>query len=153
MTGIQAINTLARMGFRAWVEGQEICLQHEAPGNPDPGLVQPLVALVKEHKAEVLAHLKGQANPYCRECPQYLPRQIHPDGEAWCLWHQDTLTEDNPSCQDYRNGRVPMETVCCTRCGGVIFTPDYDGNSLCLACDWEELTRLYPGLGQQHDLG
>jgi hypothetical protein len=39
----------------------------------------------------------------------------------------------------------------CPRCGGTIFCPDYEGRSLCLACDWEELTKLYPDMaGVKH---
>jgi len=34
----------------------------------------------------------------------------------------------------------------CPRCGGVAFCPDLDGKERCLACDWEELARMYPGL-------
>jgi len=34
----------------------------------------------------------------------------------------------------------------CPRCGGAATCPDYDGQSLCLKCDWEELIRLYPAM-------
>ena len=34
----------------------------------------------------------------------------------------------------------------CPRCGGVATCPDYEGQPLCLGCDWEELIRLYPGV-------
>lgn len=36
----------------------------------------------------------------------------------------------------------------CPKCGGVASCPDYEGRPLCLACDWGELTRLYPGLAE-----
>lgn len=36
----------------------------------------------------------------------------------------------------------------CPRCGGVAFCPDLDGKERCLACDWEELARMYPGLAE-----
>ena len=39
----------------------------------------------------------------------------------------------------------------CPRCGGGCFVPDYEGRSLCLACDWGELVRLYPAMaGRKH---
>lgn len=39
----------------------------------------------------------------------------------------------------------------CPRCGGCCFAPDYEGRPLCMACDWDELTRLYPGMaGVKH---
>ena len=36
----------------------------------------------------------------------------------------------------------------CPRCGGCCFCPDYEGRPLCLACYWEELVGLYPGLAE-----
>lgn len=36
----------------------------------------------------------------------------------------------------------------CPRCGGVASCPDWEGQPLCLACDWQELTRLYHGLAE-----
>ena len=36
----------------------------------------------------------------------------------------------------------------CPRCGGVVFCPDLDGKDRCLACDWQELARMYPGLAE-----
>jgi hypothetical protein len=38
----------------------------------------------------------------------------------------------------------------CPRCGGVASCPDYEGNPLCLACDWDELVGLFPGLKEKH---
>lgn len=36
----------------------------------------------------------------------------------------------------------------CPRCGGVVFCPDLEGKDRCMACDWEELARMYPGLAE-----
>jgi hypothetical protein len=33
----------------------------------------------------------------------------------------------------------------CPRCGGVCFI-----GSLCMACDWQQLVEMYPGLNQKH---
>jgi hypothetical protein len=38
----------------------------------------------------------------------------------------------------------------CPRCGGGCFAPDYEGQGLCLACDWAALVELYPDLGIKH---
>jgi ribosomal protein S27AE len=37
---------------------------------------------------------------------------------------------------------------CCPRCGGVAFCTDLEGKSRCLACDWTEMTKMYPGLAE-----
>lgn len=38
----------------------------------------------------------------------------------------------------------------CPRCGGGCFCPDYEGRPLCMVCNWQELTRLYPALRVKH---
>jgi hypothetical protein len=114
-TGVRAINDLAKMGFSAWVEGQEICLRYAGPGKPDPSQVRPLLTLVKEHKSEVLSYLaqKPQAPPErilsCRECPwhQANPWTHFPELPAWCGWHYDHLLSDNPACLGWRRGVIP----------------------------------------------
>lgn len=62
--GIEAIHALAMMGYRAWVEGQEIFLHYEGPGQPDRQQAKPLVDVVKRHKEEVRHFLKC----YCPRC-------------------------------------------------------------------------------------
>ena len=37
----------------------------------------------------------------------------------------------------------------CPRCGGVCFIPVGE-DSLCMACDWEQLVELYPDLQRKH---
>jgi hypothetical protein len=37
----------------------------------------------------------------------------------------------------------------CPRCGGVCFIPVCD-DSLCMACDWEQLVEFYPDLQRKH---
>jgi hypothetical protein len=39
---------------------------------------------------------------------------------------------------------------CCPRCSGRCFVPDYEGQPLCLACDWGLLVELYPDLKKKH---
>jgi ribosomal protein S27AE len=38
----------------------------------------------------------------------------------------------------------------CPRCGGVVSCPDYERRPMCLACDWAELTEIYPALRTRH---
>jgi hypothetical protein len=38
----------------------------------------------------------------------------------------------------------------CPRCGGMVFCPDLEGVSRCLACEWDYLATIYPGLNQRH---
>lgn len=38
----------------------------------------------------------------------------------------------------------------CPRCGACCYAPDYEGRSLCLACDWGLLVDLYPDLKVKH---
>ncbi len=39
----------------------------------------------------------------------------------------------------------------CARCGGSFFAPDYEGQPLCLKCDWPTLVKLYPDMaGVKH---
>lgn len=96
--GIEAARKLAHLGYRFAVVGESIKAKYEGTGEPNPGLVRPLLDLVKTHKDEVRHFLKCY-------CPQ---------------------------------------------CGGGCFCPDYEGEPLCLSCDWQELTRLYPALRVKH---
>jgi hypothetical protein len=39
----------------------------------------------------------------------------------------------------------------CPRCGGCCFIPDYEGQPLCMSCDWPALVKLYPAMaGVKH---
>lgn len=59
--GIDAVRTLARMGYRFTVDGETIKAKYHGPGEPDPGMVRPLLAMVREHKPDVLAYLSTPA--------------------------------------------------------------------------------------------
>jgi ribosomal protein S27AE len=78
--GIEAVRTLAKIGFRFQVDGERLRWRYEGPGDPDPDAVAPLFLAVKEHKPEVLYFLKS----FCPSCggvcfiPDY-------EGRALCM--------------------------------------------------------------------
>ena len=86
--GIRAIHDLARMGYRARAEGDNIRLKYEGYGEPEPAIVTPLMAQVKEHKWEVMDYLslKPQApeRVTCFECGYFRPAVKSPNPtQAW----------------------------------------------------------------------
>jgi hypothetical protein len=113
MSGLIAVQKLTAMGYRFQVEGDALRYEWQGTGKPDPGQVRPLLALVKEHKPEVLAYLSRPAPPErilsCSECPWYRanPWTHYPESPAWCQHHMDHLLQDNPACIGYKNGEVP----------------------------------------------
>jgi hypothetical protein len=48
--------------------------------------------------------------------------------------------------RQHKSGVADFLRCHCPRCGGCCFIPDYEGRSLCMACDWQILIELYPGL-------
>jgi hypothetical protein len=96
--GIEAVRTLAKIGYRFTVNGDTIKAKYHGQGKPDPAQVRPLLETVKTHKPEAIYFLRSY----------------------------------------------------CPKCGGVATCPDYEGRPLCLACDWETIINLYPGLQQKH---
>ena len=58
MNGLAAVKRLTAMGYHFQVEGVALRYEWQGAGKPDPVQVRPLLALVKEHKPEVLAYLK-----------------------------------------------------------------------------------------------
>lgn len=80
--GIRAIHELAKMGYRARAEGRNIRLIYEGDGAPEEAATATLMALVKQHKLEVLFFLKCfcprcggamtipdyEGNPLCARC-------------------------------------------------------------------------------------
>jgi len=93
-SGVEALRKLAAIGYRARLEGESIRLRYEGAITPNLGQVRPLLALVKEQKAEVIDYLarKLQAQPQehvtCFECAYFRPAVGSPNPtQAWghCL--------------------------------------------------------------------
>lgn len=70
--GIEALLTLARIGYKFTLAGVTIKAKYHGPGEPDPGTVKPMLEAVREHKPEVLAYLSKPAMPErilsCADC-------------------------------------------------------------------------------------
>ena len=86
--GIEAARRLAHLGYRFTVNGDTIKARYEAPGDPDPIQVRPLLALVKEHKPEVLSYLNRpsllERILTCFECSHFRPAVKSPNPtQAW----------------------------------------------------------------------
>jgi hypothetical protein len=62
--GIEAVQKLRYMGYQFTISGNTIEISYAGQEKADPGQIQPLLDLVREHKKEVLHFLKG-------DCPVY----------------------------------------------------------------------------------
>jgi hypothetical protein len=79
------------------------------------------------------------------------------DGEAVKVRFQGEQTQDlaavSPLLDFVRQKKedVRFFLKCyCSFCGGCCFIPDYEGQPLCLTCDWAALVKLYPALRVKH---
>jgi len=50
----------------------------------------------------------------------------------------------------HKSGVADFLRCYCPQCGGCCFAPGYEGERLCLVCDWQKLADLYPGLRMKH---
>jgi hypothetical protein len=57
--GIEAVRTLAKIGYRFTVNGDTIEAKYHGQGKPDPDMVRPLLETVKAHKPEAIYFLKS----------------------------------------------------------------------------------------------
>ena len=79
--GIEAVRKLALLGYRFTVNGETIKGKYKGQGGLDPIQVRPLLALVKEHKAEVIDYLgrspqpQAQEHVTCFECAHFRRRR------------------------------------------------------------------------------
>ena len=86
--GIEATRKLAHIGYRFSVNGEAIKDRYEGQGDPDPSQVRPLLAMVKEHKPEVLAYLIRPIPPErilnCSDCGHFRHAVNSPNpAQAW----------------------------------------------------------------------
>ncbi len=117
--GIEAARKLANMGYRFTINGQTIKARFEGERNPAPSQVRPLLALVKEHKPEVLAYLSRPIPPEriltCYECGHFLPAVNSPNPtQAW------------GHCGKRNKGRYGIRTAC----EAILTPPDGPGEAI-----------------------
>jgi hypothetical protein len=72
LKAIEAVKKLSSLGYRFELAGDRLRYRYEGQGEPDRGMVLPLLATVKAHKPDVLAYLSKPAPPEhiltCADC-------------------------------------------------------------------------------------
>jgi len=87
--GIAAVWKLTEIGYRFTVNGETIKAKYTGQRGLDPVQVRPLLALVKEHKKEVLNFLAPKSKApdrvlTCFECDHFRPATTSPNpAQAW----------------------------------------------------------------------
>jgi hypothetical protein len=115
--GIEATQKLSFLGYRFTVNGETIKAKYEGPGEPDPAQVRPLLALVKEHKPEVLAFLSPAPPEHiltCGECGHFRPAVSPNPTQAW------------GHCEKRKKGRYGVATAC----EAIMTSPDGPGEAI-----------------------
>ncbi len=93
--GIWAIQKLAHLGYGFKVSRNTIRASYEGQKDPDPAIVRPLLALVKEHKGEVIDYLARKPQSperilTCFSCGYFSPAVSSSNpAQAWgcCVGH------------------------------------------------------------------
>jgi len=112
--GIDAVRTLAHLGYRFTVTGDNIKAKYHGSGKPDPDMVRLLLEVMKAHKLHVLTYLSkpALASPpaTCEPCPWYAlnPWTHYPDFGAWCHYRMEHLVVGSLACEEFRRGEVPL---------------------------------------------
>ena len=72
MKAIEAVKKLSSLGYRFELAGDRLRYRYEGQGDPDRGMVLPLLEVVKAHKPDVLTYLRKPALPEhiltCADC-------------------------------------------------------------------------------------
>ena len=105
MNGHVAMQKLMAMGYRFQVEGDALRYEWQGIGKPDPAQVRPLLALVKEHKPEVLAYLS-------RPVPQERVLTCYECGHFRAAVNSPNPTQAWGHCEKRDKGRYGVATAC-----------------------------------------
>lgn len=105
MNGLTAVQRLTAMGYRFQVVGDALRYEWHGADKLDPAQVRPLLALVKEHKPEVLEYLIKPGVPVervlnCYECGHFRPAVSPNPTQAW------------GHCEKRNKGRFGAATGC-----------------------------------------
>jgi hypothetical protein len=119
MNSLIAVQRLRAMGYRFQVDGEALCYEWRGNGKPDPTQVKPLLALVKEHKAEVLAYLSRLVPTErvltCYDCGHFRPAVNSPNPtQAW------------GHCTKQNRGRYGVAMAC----KGIMTYPEEPGEAI-----------------------
>ena len=112
--GIDAVRTLAHMGYRFTVAGETVKVKYHGSGKPDSDTVRLLHEIMKAHKQHVLTYLSkpAPASPpaTCESCPWYElnPWTHYPDFGAWCHRQMEHLVVGTLACEEFHHGEVPL---------------------------------------------
>jgi hypothetical protein len=108
MKAIEAVRKLSSLGYRFELAGDRLRYQYHGHGTPDPDMVRPLLAAVREHKPDVLAYLSKPAQPEriltCADCGfhQYSgPNPAH--GWGRCTFKEKGCYGLRRACSEYKD--------------------------------------------------
>lgn len=74
---MRPLEELEAIGYAIHLEGDRIRVKYQGDGKPDPSRVKPLMAILKDHKAEALAALRQ------RETDRIFLEAVHELSAAW----------------------------------------------------------------------
>ena len=114
--GIEAIRKLSDLGYQFELAGDRLRYRYEGQGDPDRGMVLPLLEVVKAHKPEVLAYLNKPAPTEhiltCFECPLHEHDTVNPtQGWGRCTLKNRGCYGLRPACSEIqrRAADVPLD--------------------------------------------
>lgn len=85
--GIDAVRTLAHMGYRFTLAGETIKAKYYGNGKPDPDTVRALLETVKAHKPDVLTYLSKPPPQEriltCADCHNFEPNHGPNPRQGW----------------------------------------------------------------------
>jgi hypothetical protein len=102
----EALTELTRIGFRFRLNAEGVKVRFQGRETPNPSRVTPLLALLKEHKAEVVNYLVQKSKAIdrvltCYECGHFCPAASSPKpDQAWGY------------CQKRSRGRYGVAMAC-----------------------------------------
>jgi hypothetical protein len=92
---MRAIKELRNLGYELNCENEKIIATYTRQGHPDPVTVKPLLAELKEHKAEAIAYLRQQTpGPLYQQMEDDLERLWQAGTQAYIEQHRPELAQE-----------------------------------------------------------